>query len=88
MPNNALAFLSPFLQGTWLSQKINFLRRVELLDTSEYCSESFWIHIPVNTGPLSKIATRIRACAIFSIQNPHQKCAHVRILVVTLGQWT
>ena len=29
------------------------------------------------SSPLSKIATRIRACAIFSIQNPHQKCAHV-----------
>ena len=40
------------------------------------------------SSPLSKIATRIHACAEFSIQNPHQKCAHVRILVAILGQWT
>ena len=35
-----------------------------------------------------KIATRIRACAYFSILNPHQKCAHARILVAIFGQPT
>ena len=35
-----------------------------------------------------KIATRIRACAKFSIQNPHQKGAHARILVAIFGQPT
>ena len=32
-----------------------------------------------------KIATRIHACTKFSIQCPHQKCAHVRILVAIFG---
>ena len=35
-----------------------------------------------------KIATRIRACAKFSIQNSHQKGAHARILVAIFGQPT
>ena len=36
----------------------------------------------------ANIATRIYACANFSIRNPHQKCAHARILVVIFAQPT
>ena len=46
-----------------------------------FCYRDFPVGCP-------KIATRIRACANFSIQKSHQKGAHARILVAIFGQPT